>query len=365
MPLREQVVQLFETTWGGQPDSIWASPGRVNIIGEHTDYNNGFCFPMALPQATYIAYRKRDDDVVRLISGSGQPWEGTISDIKPGATLGWVAYAAGPAYFLGITHGFDAAYVSDVPLGAGLSSSAAIECATALALAPETDRRTLVRAAMAAENEIAGAPTGGMDQATSLLSDEGHAILLDCQDFSVTQIPFDLEEAGLALLVMNTHASHELSDGQYGKRRAACEEAAATLGVDSLRQATTLEGLEGEPLKRARHILSENQRVLDVAALAQEGRFEEIGPLLSESHVSMRDDFEISCLELDNVVGAAMEAGALGARMTGGGFGGSAIALVKAEDAERIATYVEENSNNPVTPTIMVVTPSKSGRRIA
>ncbi len=340
---------LFRTAFEVGPDGVWAAPGRVNVIGEHLDYNAGPCLPIALPHRTYVAMRRRPDDEIRLVSAMDPAavWRGSIDSLGPGKVTGWAAYAAGVAWSLGEqgcpTGGFDAAVASCVPVGAGLSSSAALECAVALGLsdcfalglaAEDAGRRRLVAAAVRAENEVAGAPTGGMDQAASLRTREGHALLLDSRDQSIRQVPFDLANEGLRLLVMDTQVAHALVDGQYAARRAACERAASLLGVPSLREVTDLDDalgrLPAQLRARVRHVVSEIARVGDFVALLEQGRLRDTGGLLDASHASLRDDYEVSCPELDLAVAAASSAGALGARMTGGGFGGSAVALVEA-----------------------------------
>lgn len=362
-----RALDLFEEAYGSgqpdgdRPDGVWAAPGRVNIIGEHIDYNGGPCLPIALPHRTYVALRRRDDQVVRLTSADAEPasWQGSLADVHPGGDFpSWVAYAAGPAWTLGEqgvnVGGFDAAIVSCVPWGAGLSSSAAIECAMALALdevfggglagSPE-GRARLANACVRAENDVAGAPTGGMDQAAALRSTEGDALLLDTLDGSVTAVPFDLDADGLALLVMDTRATHELDDGQYGQRRATCEAVAAREGVRTLGELPDPEGVLArltDPVeqRRVRHVLTEIARVRAVVDLLGSGGASTIGPILDASHASLRDDYEVSCHELDEAVETARMAGALGARMTGGGFGGSAIALVPADRTEVVAEAV-------------------------
>jgi galactokinase len=345
----ETADRLFRDTYGTAPEGIWESPGRVNLIGEHTDYNAGLVLPIALPQRTYVAARRRDDDLVRLVS-DGMPGltEVRLGDIAPGTPDNWARYPAGVLWALHLAGheigGLDLAFASTVPIGAGLSSSAAIEGATGAAaselygldlLATDESRARLAGLCQRAENEIALAPTGGMDQAASLRSLAGHALLLDCRDGTVTHQPFDLAAHGLALLVIDTRATHALVDGQYGERRASCEAAALELGVTTLREIDparldeALDRLSSDLLrKRTRHVVTEIARVqAAVAALAGEG-FETLGRLFVASHTSLRDDFEVSCAELDTAVSTALDAGALGARMTGGGFGGSAIALV-------------------------------------
>ena len=363
----QRARDLFEEAYGSdpagsvRPDGVWAAPGRVNIIGEHVDYNGGPCLPIALPHRTYVALRRRDDDTVRISSAEADPasWQGSLADVRPGGHFpSWVAYAAGPAWALaehGIRlGGFDAAIVSCVPWGAGLSSSAAIECAMALALdeafggdlgGSAEGRAALAEVCVRAENEVAGAPTGGMDQAAALRTTEGDALLLDTLDGSVAPVPFDLAADGLALLVMDTRAVHALGDGQYGQRRATCEAVAAREGVRTLAELpdpqTVLARLT-DPVeqRRVRHVVTEIARVREVVDLLATGEVHRIGPVLDASHASLRDDYEVSCHELDEAVETARMAGALGARMTGGGFGGSAIALVPAERAEVVAEAV-------------------------
>ncbi len=375
--------ELFRKAFDAEPQGVWASPGRVNLIGEHTDYNGGLCLPIALPHRTYVALSRRTDDRARLATGldHGNTWSGGLGDIAPGSVSGWVGYCGGPAWALrdaGVdVPGFDAAIASCVPLGAGLSSSAAVECAVGLALAhvagarqdaDDAGRAWLAEVCVRAENEVAGAPTGGMDQAASLRTRAGHALLLDCRDGSVEQVRFDLEAAGLDLLVIDTQASHSLADGQYGARRASCDAAARALGVPTLREVSDLDAalaaLDDEVTRRrVRHVVTEIARVGDFVAAARAGDWSRAGGLMNASHDSLRDDYEVSCVELDVAVDAARAAGALGARMTGGGFGGSAIALVRAEDAETVAHAVLEaaRGHGLVTPVIHRATPSAPG----
>jgi galactokinase len=373
-----RVRTLFTTAFGddGDPDGVWSAPGRVNLIGEHTDYNAGLALPVALPHRTYVALRSRTDGLVRLASAQapGQRWETALDEVVPGVTRGWGAYVAGVAWALREAghevSGFDAVVDSCVPFGAGLSSSAALECAVAVALdavhslglaADDAGRAELVTACIRAENEIAGAPTGGMDQAASLRCSAGHALLLDCRPGltpleSAERVPFDLAAAGLTLLVVDTRAEHALVDGQYAQRRAMCEQAAEILGLGSLREIapddldvaldklaalSTDEDDSDVMRRRVRHVVTEIARTAAFADLVRDGRVGDVGPLMNASHDSLRDDYEVSARELDLVVEAARGAGALGARMTGGGFGGSAIALVRAEDADRVTAAVQ------------------------
>jgi galactokinase len=361
----EQATSLLRTRIDAAPDTVASAPGRVNLIGEHTDYNAGLCLPLVLPHRTYVALRVRDDDIVRLISAQepDSPWHGELGTVGPGTVDGWAGYAVGVAWALREAGqplgGFDAAIDSCVPVGAGLSSSAALEAAMVLALdgafglgltSSEDGGSALVAACIRAENEIAGAPTGGMDQVAALRSKPGHALLLDFRSGARRDVPFDPAGAGLALLVIDTRARHSLGDGQYGERRAACARAAEFLGIASLREVTDLDAAlaalpdetspDGTLRRRVRHVVTEMARVEAAVAALDRADFAALGSLFDASHASLRDDYQVSCRELDLAVAAAREAGALGARMTGGGFGGSAIALVPAADVDRITTAV-------------------------
>ncbi|MPV87383.1 galactokinase [Georgenia ruanii] len=376
---------LFTATFGAPPAGVWAAPGRVNIVGEHTDYNGGLCLPIALPHRTFVALRPRADRTARFVSAQ----EPGVREVEldavapagaPGAVEGWPAYAAGVAWALereglapaGRVPGFDLAVDSCVPYGAGLSSSAALECAVAVALddvaglglsADDAGRARLAAACVRAENDIAGAPTGGMDQAASLRARAGHALLLDCRDGAVEHVPLDLAAAGLALLVMDTRAPHRLVDGQYARRRQVCEDAAAVLGVPSLREVAdasmagettwdeVLAGLDDpEQRMRVRHVISEIERVRFLVARLTHApgaqlrgwALDKVAWALDASHTSLREDYEVSSPELDLAADTARRLGAHGARMTGGGFGGSAIALVDADRAGAVAAGVAD-----------------------
>jgi galactokinase len=354
--LARGVCAGFAEAYGTQPHVVGRAPGRVNLIGEHTDYNAGLCLPEALPHATYAAVARREDGRVRIASRQApDPWEGHVEAIAPGEVSGWATYAAGVLWALREeghdVPGVDVFIDSTVPLGAGLSSSAALECSVAVAVVSllgldggEQVRRDLVSACMRAESEVAGAPTGGMDQTVSLLAQPGSALLIDFDDHTTRPVRLSLEEAGLELLVTDTRVSHALVDGGYAARRADCEDAARRLGVPSLRHAQPAEvdTLDDERVRRrARHVVTEIERVRDAVAAVEAGDWQELGRLFLASHVSMRDDFEISCPELDTVVQSAVEAGAVGARMTGGGFGGSAISLVPVERVEAVMRAVD------------------------
>jgi galactokinase len=336
--------RLFALRYDDEPTAVATAPGRVNLIGEHTDYNSGLCLPIALPHATYAAARARLDGRVRLVSGEGgKVWQGDLSRLSK--ARGWAAYAGGVVWALGEAGhegtGVDIAVAGCVPLGAGLSSSAALECSVGLAVlellsVPDDARRrrTLADAGIRAETEVAGAPTGGMDQTIAVLGLSDHALLLDCRSWETSQVPFDPPANGLELLVVDTRVHHALNDGGYAERRSDCEQAARLLGLESLRDATEadLGRLSDQRVRRrARHVVTEIARVAETADALADGDWAGVGALMQTSHTSMRDDFEISCPELDQVVETATTHGAVGARMTGGGFGGSAIALVPAD----------------------------------
>ncbi|HVN11873.1 MAG TPA: galactokinase [Kineosporiaceae bacterium] len=371
-----RTAEDFEAAFGRPPAGVWAAPGRVNLIGEHVDYNGGLCLPFALAHRTYVALAPRQDDLVVVGTtqlADGDPrlgrshWEGGLAEIAPGTVDGWAGYAVGVPWALcqagHPVPGFEAVVRGLVPVGAGLSSSAALECAVAVALddvahlglsGHDAGRKELAAACVRAENDIAGAPTGGMDQTVSLRARAGAALLIDCLDFSVRHVPLDLPGTGLELLVIDTRAHHALQDGQYGSRREACERAAALLGVDRLRDVHLIE-LEGalrrlrelvdpeeadEMCRRVRHVVTEISRVRQTVLLVEDGDVAGIGPLLEASHASLREDYEVSSVELDLAVEAARAAGALGARMTGAGFGGSAIALIRAGEGGAVAAEV-------------------------
>ncbi|HEY4420605.1 MAG TPA: galactokinase [Pseudonocardia sp.] len=346
----------FRELFGREADGRWAAPGRVNLIGEHVDYAQGLCLPFAIAERTVVEVAARDDNRVRLHSLAEQDsWSGTLDEIGPRSPDGWAGYAAGVLWALRQAGheigGVDLLVTDTVPLGAGLSSSAALECSTALAVdelfglglgGTPSGRRALAAACISAENDVVGAATGGMDQATSLLGVAGHALLLDMRDGTDQAVPFAPADDGLVLMVIDTRVRHRLADGQYGMRRAAVEKAAAALGRPSLRGATLAEvtTLDPDLLPRARHIVTEISRVRETVDLLEAGRLPEIGPLLDASHASLAHDYEVSCDELDLACFAARRAGALGARMTGGGFGGSAIALVPVDRADAVASEV-------------------------
>lgn len=356
----------FVRAYGYAPDGVFSAPGRVNIIGEHVDYQAGLCLPMAISHRCFVAASRTEGDAVRLRSAQAhQVVEVEASSLAPGAVKGWAAYVAGVIWALDAffpentrgARGMDIFVDGHVPLGAGLSSSASLECATAEALEAlfglGTSPRERIEACIVAETQFAGAATGGLDQSASILCEEGQALLLDCRDGSTRLIPWDLASQELALLIIDTRASHSLVGGEYGERRAQAEAAAEALGVSTLREVPPEEA-DGQlarlddPVvrRRARHIVSEIQRVRDFTALlggsSVRASLDAIGTLLNASHDSLREDFEVTVPELDVAVEAARAAGAHGARMTGGGFGGSVIALVEASDVEAVAQAVAD-----------------------
>lgn len=380
--LAERTAALFTERYGNEPEGVWRAPGRVNLIGEHTDYNDGFALPFAIEAGVYVAAARRGDGILALTSAQygtvvlEAPVAG-LSPGEPGALGGWAAYPAGVAWALCSAGyrpgGASLAIDADLPAGAGLSSSAALECATGLAVAElfglSVPAAELAGLARRAENEFVGAPTGLMDQLAVMMSQPGHVLLLDCRDATTTLVPFDAAAAGLTLLIIDTGVHHALTDGGYAQRRQSCAQAAQAIGLASLRDAGTgaLASLTDQLLRRrARHVITENDRVLRTVALLRAGRLDQVGPLLTASHESLRDDYEVSWPEADVTVAVALRAGALGARMTGGGFGGSVIALIPvaavgAVTAAVRAAYVSRGWHPPV---ITAALPSAAACRV-
>jgi galactokinase len=373
-----RVAELFRSHFGGTAEGVWFAPGRANLMGEHTDYNEGFVLPFALGQGIAAAAARRADRRLVLCSAQeGVSAEIALDGLAPGQVTGWAAYPAGVAWALAAAGcqvpGARIAFGSDLPARAGLSSSAALECATALALTElagwSVGRRELAAIARRAENDFVGVPSGIMDQSASLLAQRGHLLLLDCRSLQTTQVPFDPAAAGARLLLINTRAAHELTAGQYGRRRAECERAARLLGVPSLRYLTDVAetGRLTDPVlrRRARHVVSDDRRVLEVAGLLRSGdSVAEIGRLLTEAHVSLRDDFEVSWPEADVAVDTAVAAGALGARMIGGGFGGSVLALVRSAEPVRAAVADAYARRSWTAPDFLPAAPSQSAQRV-
>jgi galactokinase len=375
----------FAQRFGTDPEGVWAAPGRVNVIGEHTDYNGGYVLPVAMEHTTRAAVARREDGRVAFASlqGDGEVVELGIEELAPGRPDGWAGYPAGVVFGLRdrLPGGVSVLVDTDVPVGAGLSSSAALTCSVALALrdlvGPDLRPPDLVELARSAENDFVGAPTGILDQSASVLCTAGHALFLDTRDLVSEQIPLDLAAAGLALLVVDSGVTHDHADGGYGDRRQECETAAERLGVRLLREVDDVAALDvladagpqgNVLLRRARHIVTENARVLEVvAALQGDADPRAIGPILTAGHASLRDDFEISVPLLDAIVEAALSAGAHGARMVGGGFGGSAIALVDADAVNTVTAaiagrFARDGAREPRT---FVTVPSTGARRLA
>ncbi len=380
--LADVAASAFAAHFGRDADGVWQAPGRVNLIGEHTDYNDGLVLPFAINRATTVAVAARADRTVRLMSSFGDA-EAVAFDLDtftPDQAAGWSAYPAGVAWELeraGITvPGFDLFVSSDVPVGAGLSSSAALECAVALALSDLTGaglgRADLAAIGRRAENNVVGAPTGIMDQSASMLGTKDCAVYLDCRDLTSRPVPLGLEESGLVCLVIDTKVSHAHATGGYAERRSSCVRGARAMGVGALRDLAAADLPRAERIlddvtfRRVRHIVTENDRVARTAELLAARGPLAIGELLDASHRSMRDDFEISCPELNLAVDTARANGAIGARMTGGGFGGSAIALVPVDDADRVRSAVLAGfaARALRAPDVFAVLPAEGARRL-
>ena len=398
----EGAVSLFSRVYGQEPAGVWSAPGRVNLIGEHTDYNAGLCLPIALPHRTFVALKPRQDHRVRLVSSMApdDQVQVDLDGLQARGVTGWASYPVGVAWALrqagyDQVGGFDMALASCVPVGSGLSSSAAMTCSTALALddlfglglgGSDQGRVTLIEAAVRAENDMAGASTGGMDQSASMRCQAGKALRLDCRPElsameNVTQVPFDLEARGLELLVVDTQAQHQLNDGQYEQRRTTCDEAARILGVSNLRQVAdevkvsedsatalqeVLERLPDEVTRhRVRHVITEIGRVDRFIEAFGRGDVQEAGRLFNASHDSLRDDYQVTSPELDLAVDVARAEGAYGARMTGGGFGGSIIALVDAGKGRGMAQTIADRFHSAGfhEPRALAALPSSSARR--
>jgi galactokinase len=378
-----RVTEAFRRLTGRDPEGVWSSPGRVNLIGEHTDYNDGFALPFAIEARSWVAVARRDDGVLRMrsVQQPGRDSQVTLEDLAPGRPEGWSAYVAGvvwAAHRAGhpVT-GLDVLVDGRVPLGSGLSSSHALECAVALAVDAlggiDLGTDDLARLSLVTENDFVGARTGMMDQLASLRGTAGHALFLDTRSLAVEQVPLDPAADGLRLLVLDTRVHHGNADGAYGDRRAACERATALLGLRALRDLPSdglddaLSRLPEDLHGRVRHVVTEDARVLAAVAALRAHEWARLGALMDASHESLRHDYEVSCDELDVAVGAARAAGAVGARMTGGGFGGSAIALVPepavaAVTGSVVTAFAECGWH---VPDVVEVTPSDGGRRDA
>ena len=387
--LADATARGFADAYGRDCEGVWSAPGRVNLIGEHTDYNEGFVLPFAIAARTSVAARRRNDGVLALASAQfpAKVRHIRLAKIRPKTVTGWPAYPAGVAWALGLA-GPDAAagaggaslYINSVvPTGSGLSSSAALDCAVALALHDlhglGAGRAELALACQRAENEMVGAPTGIMDQFASLFGQHGSAVFIDCRSVHGENVPLPLETAGLEIVLADTREQHKHAAGGYADRRASCDRAARALGVRALRDVgvgdldKAADGLDAETFRRLRHVVTENERVLAAVASLRAGDLESdpavLGGLLTASHASMRDDFEITTPALDLAAATAVEAGAVGARMTGGGFGGAIIALVARERAAATADAITAAFARAgfTAPRLSTVTPSDGARR--
>lgn len=375
----------FRATFGRPADLSWHAPGRVNIIGEHTDYNDGFALPAALPLGVTAHVAARDDGTVRVASlQHEQDAAGSrVEALDPSRARGWSGYVLGVVWALREAGhripGADILVDGSVPIGAGLSSSAALECSVVGALNDlfelGCDPADLIAVARRAENDFVGVPTGALDQTASMRCRAAEALLVDFRTMQTQGVPLDLDAAGLQLLIIDTRAPHRLVDGEYARRRTECARAAKLLGVPMLRDVTAndlpdaVRRLDGDVLRRrVRHVVTENARVLEAVAILQGGGDPRaLGEVLLASHISLRDDYEVSCAELDLAVDTAMATGAYGARMTGGGFGGSAIALVEQDRADAVTAAVSRAFDDAdlTAAQVFAVRPSRGAHRCA
>jgi galactokinase len=383
-----RAARAFRERYEREADGVWSAPGRVNLIGEHTDYNDGFVLPFALPHRTAVAASARADGVltVTTIGDDGRHQQADpvrIDELAARSIPGWAGYPAGVAWVLrdhGVSGGADLVIAGDVPAGAGLSSSAALECAVALTLLglsgrevgdDPAERAEIARWAQRAENDFVGVPCGVLDQTASMCCADARVLFFDVRSGAMEQVPFEAAAQGLEVLVIDTRANHALGDSGYADRRRGCERAAELLGVAALRDidadglAAALEKLPEELRPLVRHVVTENDRVQASVDLLHHDKLAELGALLVASHESMRDDYRISCDELDVAVDSALSAGAFGARMTGGGFGGSAIALVATADRPEVERAVFEAfaEHNFTTPRLFTAVPSAGAHR--
>ena len=381
-------ADTFAAVFGRPPTAAATAPGRVNLIGEHTDYNDGFVLPMAIERQTVIVAAPRDDRTVRLRSTAFN--DEAVFELSPDPLPGepsWSNYFRGPIKLcldagLTLDHGFDAMVDSTVPTGGGLSSSASLEVATAT-LMEVLSGKTLDPVAKAllaqkAEHDYAGVPCGIMDQFISAMGKQGAALLIDCRTHETTDVP--LADPSIEVLIINSNVKHELTGGEYAQRRAECEAAARMLGVQALRDATmkqldaAIDDLSDTEYRRARHIIGENERTLDAAAALRRGDWPEAGSLMFASHDALRDDFQVSCEELDILVELAARAcpehegrpAIIGSRMTGGGFGGCTVSLVHAEAAEAVTRFICDayRGATGIEPTAFTTRPAAGARAL-
>lgn len=383
---RERAITKFREVFGAMPESIATAPGRVNLMGEHTDYNDGFVMPIALDRVLAVAARRRDDRIVRIVAVDFNEEDAfSLDTIERDGKGGWRNYLRGVAWVVTQRQlplqGIEAVITSDIPIGAGLSSSAALEVAFAMALlklnAVQVDPRVLALWCQRAENEFVGVRCGIMDQMAATLGKRQHALLLDCRDLSYDYIPLP---EGIAFIVADTGKPRALAASEYNRRRQECEEAVRLLrellgrpiqslrDVDNSEVEALFEQLPDPIRRRARHVTAENNRVHAFAQALREGDLHRAGALLLASHASLRDDYEVSCPELDAMVRALMDTkGVLGARLTGAGFGGACIAMVRAEAVERVLTEVPERyraqlGDEGLNPVLFVVHASDGAR---
>lgn len=396
-------TELFDAEFGAAPAGVWAAPGRVNLIGEHVDYARGVCLPFALDLITVVAASPREDTVIRAVSalpdGSVHRGEVDLAEVRQGHPGGWLGYVAGTVLCLGYGQGMDLAIVSDVPLGSGLSSSAALECAVAIAAAElarheitEAERETIRAACIRAENEVVGASTGGLDQSASLFGQSRSAVKLDFLDDTHERVDADFAASGLCILVSDTNAPHANNDGQYESRRGVIDLAQRVLAEQGLtvrdedaarvvaewsrtpEAAASLRELVGEDAdaarelltKRVRHVISETARTERAIELLAAKDFRAFGEAMVGSHCSLKEDLEVVTPELDSAVEAALAAGALGARMVGGGFGGSTIALCAQDELQGIADAIAAGAEQKgfPEPSFFRAQPSEGARRV-
>lgn len=392
--LVKSATTLFHSHFGEEPEGVWAAPGRVNVIGDHVDYAGGISIPFALKANTAIAIRRSGEPNYRVVSLAPGESEASrveipISEVGPGSPDNWAGYVVGAIWaaieagVIKCSEGLDMAIVSDVPVGSGLSSSAALECSAALGAlelaagraASDAERTALVDACIRAENEVVGASTGGLDQRASLFGEDGKALVIDFQEGNTTLVPFDLSGHGLALLIADTNAPHALNDGQYASRRGVIDEVTAACGATTLREvddavarAEAWAKAEGKDVevtrKRVKHVVEETERTARAAQALQDDDLTLFAKLMRDSHESLRDQYEVVTPELESVFQAA---GERGARMTGGGFGGSVITLVAEDEVEQLAERIAQAAKDKEfpEPTFMVATPGAGARRIA
>lgn len=368
------LASKFQDIFGNTPEVVAAAPGRVNLIGEHVDFLDGFVLPFAIKDVTTVAISRNNSSEIRVASAQENFKIEIISKLEPLTGTPWTRYPVGVIWSLGITEGLNILIDGRVPLGAGLSSSAALEAAIGTALNKlfnlKLSLSDLSLACQKAENVYVGMPCGIMDQSVSIMATEGHALLLDCRDLATEQIPFDIAPHGLELLVIDTQVHHELVDGGYAERRASCEKAIADLKIKSLRDISVEDfvsrksELDPTTYIRAFHAVTEMRRVIDAVAALKRADFENFGKIVTEAHQSLRDNYTVSCPELDLAADTANANGALGARMIGGGFGGSAIALLKSCDVDKIKKKISENFENAgfKAPRFFISTPSSGAR---